>query len=92
MGVSLSRRVLPSGQSDTQVKFFELLLLDRSGCIHEQILTSLGLGERNHVAKAVEPGQQHGESVVAVGKAPMGRSARIEGIQQEAETGLGVLL
>ena len=60
------------------MKLFELLLLDWSRRIHEQILTSLGLGERNHVAKAVESGQQHGETVVAVGKAPMGRSAGIE--------------
>src|SRR5438105_15192473 len=63
----------------------QLLLADWSGRVHHQISRLRGLGEWDHLAQALRPGQDHHNAIQTQRDAAMRRRAILQRLQKKAE-------
>ncbi len=74
-------------QSDADIRLANLFIVDRRRCAAHEVGAALGFGEGDDVADVGDAAEDHDEAVEADGDAAVGRSAVLEGIQEEAELG-----
>src|SRR3954464_1134088 len=87
-GVRLQGRLGPG----VHAGLLALLVGDRRRRRGERVVATAGLGEGDDLADGVRPRQQRADAVPAEGDAAVRRGAVREGLEQEAELLLGVLL
>src|SRR6266404_962983 len=63
----------------------------RGGCIHHEVLGCGSFWERDHLAQALGAGEDHDDAVQSQGDTAVGRSAVLEGFEEESEARLGLL-
>ena len=74
------------------MEFPELGFADRAGCVDHEVDGLGGLGEGDDFAEGGGAGEDHDDAVEAEGDATVGWGAVLEGVQEEAEAGLGFLV
>ena len=67
------------------MKFVELCLVHKRGCIEHHIASGVILGEGDAVADAVEAGKEAHPAVESVGQTTVRRCAIFEGIHEETK-------
>src|SRR5579863_10196596 len=65
----------------THMQLFELLLINRRRCVHQQIQRALCLGKCNHLTDIIFVGQQHDETVYAERNTSVRRCAILESFE-----------
>ncbi len=77
---------------DAEVEFAELEVADGGGGVDHEVDGLGGLGEGDDFAEGGCAGEDHDDAVEAEGDAAVGRGAVLEGVEEEAEAGLGFLV
>ena len=85
------RRVHLVRRPNADVQFAQLLLGDRRGRLDKQVLSTLGLWKRNHIADLLDAGHQRDKAIEAEGDAAMRWRAVLQRLEQETEFALLVL-
>src|SRR4051794_20128228 len=78
------------GWEGAEAELGELVGVDGGGGAGQGVDAGLGLGEGDDLADVLLAGEEGDEAVDAEGKAGMRRGAVAEGVEEEAEAGLGL--